>query len=70
MKRPAKTATKSKWIDYADALEAADDVAALEAKVVDLEAIDRLEAKIAELERVGEIRRAHINQLKRMLSNG
>lgn len=59
MRRPAKTAKKSEWIAYADALEAAGggDVAALEAKV-------------AELERVGEIRRAHVNQLKRMLSNG
>jgi len=57
MKRPAKSATKGKWIEYADALEA----------TLDAAPADALEAKIEELERLAESRRRHVHQLKRKL---
>lgn len=59
MKRPAKSATKGKWIEYADALEATLDAAPA--------GTDALEAKIEELERLAESRRRHVHQLKRKL---
>lgn len=62
MKRPAKSATKGKWIEYADALESS--IALAWAAPA---GTDALEAKIEELERLAESRRRHVHQLKRKL---
>jgi hypothetical protein len=55
MIRPAKSATKTKWIAYADALEGGGDIVALARKV-------------DELEQAVDVRRRHIRQLKRQLA--
>jgi len=66
MKRPAKSATKGKWIEYADALESSIALAWAAPAGTDART-DALEAKIEELERLAESRRRHVHQLKRKL---